>query len=385
MRGELSQMTAADICRRLAASRATGRLTLEGDPGTGTVTLVGGAITAAESPALAARTDDRLAGAGYLEEARRSPAGAVPSDALRVARQEQVLDALFDLQQWRHGVFEFVHDDVAPGDGVALPVDVVVTELVRRQQGWDELTRLIPDLDVVPTFQRAEGNRPPELAPDEVTVLRSIDGQRSVHDLAAELGYSGFELARIVHGLIVMGLVDAHPAVTGEAEQATAEEEESPRFLEVDLPPGVVAPDAVEPVTPEPEPVAQMEPEPEPDPEPVAHADPEPEPEPEPEPVAQAEPEPVSYATPEPEPEPASGSPALQQEAEEDEEATDISELLRELSRLAIGTDEPPAPPVRPTRFDEPSSPPRPPTPTIRRADADEGKRRKRGRFGRGS
>jgi len=327
MRGDLVEKTAADVCRELAAQGASGILAIDGPGGPGRIVLVDGRIIAAVSPTPRARLGDRLVGAGELDpddladalaaqqEGRESlPLGSllverelVRRDAVRVFVQEQVLDALFEIVRWRYGAFVFEADDAARDQGVplSLSVDDALVEVARRQQEWDELSQVIPDLDSVPSFRTGAATASAALEPDEFAVLASVDGTRSVRALAADLGYGEFEAARIVYGLSLLGIVDVHlprDEVGAALEDALGLgdfEERRPSDL------GEQQPDL------EPEPSWEPDPRWQPEPEPSWEAQPEPNPEPEPEPSWQPEPEP-SW---EPEPEPGAGTDPAEEPA----------------------------------------------------------------------
>jgi hypothetical protein len=230
MRGDLSDTSAADACRLLAGSSANGTLLLQGPDGPGSIVFEDGQIVAASSPSRGARLGDRLVGAGYLDEEaleraldeqRSAPGGRrlgavlvdggfVPQDAVRLFVQEQVLDALFEILRWRYGAYELRSDvpAVLPEVSLSLTVDEMLVETSRRQREWDELSRVIPDLDAIPSFARDAASATAGLEADEFAVLASIDGQRTIRELAEDLGYGEFEAARIVYALTLLGIVE---------------------------------------------------------------------------------------------------------------------------------------------------------------------------------
>ncbi len=230
MRGDLSETPAADVCRALASADATGVLDIEGPDGRGAVVLRDGHVVAATSPTPRARIGDRLVHAGLLAEegltevlrsqARAEPhqrtgallvgRGLVPLEAVRQVVQEQVIDAVFDLVRWRSGAYRFDVGGLTevPEVPLRIPVDQLLVEVARRQRQWDELEVVIPDLDAVPTFRPGAEPATASLTPDEFAVLASIDGVRSIRELANDLGYGQFEAARIVYGLTLLGTVD---------------------------------------------------------------------------------------------------------------------------------------------------------------------------------
>lgn len=228
MRGELSETSAADLCRRLADDGATGAVEIEHPHGRARIFFDDGRISWADSPAPRARLGDRLVHAALLTEeqleqalttqARTEPPpklgtvlvdrGFVTQGVVRVFVQEQILDALFEVTGWGEGGFRFspdaTHDDELPVD---LGVDDALVEVARRQQEWQQIRTTIPDLDAVPDFVAGASSATAALEPDEFAVLASVDGRRSIRELAVDLGYGEFEAARIVYGLVLLGIV----------------------------------------------------------------------------------------------------------------------------------------------------------------------------------
>jgi hypothetical protein len=424
MHGDLATRSAADVCRELAVRSASGLLAIEGPQGPGSVGFEDGRIIAARAPVLSLRLGDRLVGAGELDDAdlyrvldeqehggSNQPLGAllvarglVTEDVVRRFVQEQVLDALFVLLGWREGGFSFT-DGRPPGSpavSFALDVDEALVEVARRRQQWDELTRVIPDLACVPSFRDSAALASASLEPDEFAVLASVDGHRSIRDLAADLGYGEFEVARIVYGLTLLGIVevanpedpvgralddaltagdagDGAPDVTDAAETTTGPDAGVPagspgrRPLDPDTSRALAA-TLRELATSDPAGATPPAPADEPEDEGL---------------VVEADLDDLEGEPGEPEP-PAPSSPRSPSGGE------DVSEFLRELSRLALAEDPAPAGPREPRPGDPdqeappasgstpPSTPRSQPAPGPRPTSSGSGKRKRRGLFGRG-
>lgn len=229
MRGELSETSAADLCRGLADAGATGVVEVDHPSGQGRVFFDAGHICWAESPAPRARLGARLVNAAILTSEELDGAlsaqadadppaklgtllvdrGLVGPDIVRVFVQEQILDALFELAGWGQGEFRFSPEGI-PEDEVPVRLDVedALADVARRAQEWAEIRRTVPDLDAAPALVSGSSSVAAALEPDEFAIMASVDGRRSVRELAADLGYGEFEAARLVHGLVVLGLVD---------------------------------------------------------------------------------------------------------------------------------------------------------------------------------
>jgi hypothetical protein len=232
MHGELTATSTADVCRDLATSGSTGVLEVVHQRGDGRIVFERGRVVAASSPAPGARLGDRLVNAGIVDEdalaevlrgqAGRSPgdrprlgrllvdAGLVTPDAVRLVVQEQVIDAVFELTTWAGARFEFA--PTSPFDSPEVPlsvaVDQLLVEVARRRSEWDALSQVIPDLGAVPRFREGANPSSASLEPDEFAVLASVDGHRSVRELAEDLGYGEFEAARVIYALVLLGQVE---------------------------------------------------------------------------------------------------------------------------------------------------------------------------------
>jgi hypothetical protein len=237
MHGQLRARSVADVCRELAEASATGVLHIAGIESAGRVVFDQGRLVAASSPTPGSRLGDRLVNGGLLaeealeqvlEEQTDAPPGErarlgqllvdrglVPLDAVRLVVQEQLLDAVFDLVDWREGTYRFEADaePLASEVPLAVPVDQALIEVSRRREEWESVSEVIPTLDSVPQFREGASTSTADLEPDEFAVMASVDGVRSVRDLAYDLGYGEFEAARVVYALSLVGLVEVAPPV----------------------------------------------------------------------------------------------------------------------------------------------------------------------------
>jgi hypothetical protein len=377
MRDDLPEPPVAAACRELARRGMTGALVVGGPDGPGWIHLVEGRLVAASSPSPRARLGDRLVGAGLLDPGElaaalqlqaEEPTGkrlgallverrAVSPAAIRLFAQEQLLDALFEICGWRSGDVEFLPDETP--DASLIPIDLAVDyaldEAARRERQWEELSELIPTLEAVPTSRGQNASATDPLEPDGYAVLASVDGRRSIRRLALDLGYGEIETARIVHRLAVRDLVDirlpqdeigaaldeAFASEPGDADQdvgATTEDDADrqvqPVWAETDehAPAGLAPTDEVRE-----DEVRQDE-------------------------VRQDEVRQDEVRQDEPHHPPSGHGPTS---------SADISEFLRELSRLAL---DPPARGEPRTRGEEPGP--------ARGPASDDAKRKKRGLFG---
>lgn len=159
--------------------------------------------------------------------------GSVSEAELRRHLVFQLEESVYELMDWDEGHFRFEEGPVparAVGEvEVRVRVDSLLMEGARRIDEWSQLESKIPDAGWVPVLlpsEQVEG-APLDLRPGEWEVLAEIDGERDLRELAADLGRSSFELAKIIYGLIGMGVVHlmerALPVSASDLEDALAE------------------------------------------------------------------------------------------------------------------------------------------------------------------
>lgn len=139
--------------------------------------------------------------------------GSVTEAELRRQLIFQLEESIYDLMEWEEGHFRFEEHESSGRAGGAVEVRVRVDSLLmegaRRIDEWSRLESKIPDANRVPILVSPDemGNAPLDLRPGEWEVLAEIDGERDLRQLAADLGRSSFDLAKIVYGLIGIGVV----------------------------------------------------------------------------------------------------------------------------------------------------------------------------------
>src|SRR3990172_9504066 len=216
--GPLKELGIHDVFQLLDVSRKTGvlRITSKIRQNQGTVYFDGGAVVYAEIQSNPHRLGDMLARTGKVSEADLSRARDLQQrgDGRRLgeilvemgAITERELERQVRQQIGQEGYFSFIEGPlpVFASDGaVRLPTEALLMEGARRIDEWSRIESKIPNLDVVPalppTEQSSEGLL--DLLPSEWEVLAAIDGERSIRGIAALLGRTEFDVAKIVFGL----------------------------------------------------------------------------------------------------------------------------------------------------------------------------------------
>jgi hypothetical protein len=233
--GPLRELGIHDVFQLLDVSRKTGVLTVTSRlrQNQGTVYFDRGAIVHAEIRSNPHRLGQLLLQAGRITDADLDRAqamqrqgdsrrlgeilvaiGAITARELERQVRRQVEEVVFELMSWQEGYFSFVEGPLPEVVGEAplrLPTEAVLMEGARRIDEWSRIESKIPHLDVVPALAPADEGAHAEglldLLPGEWEVLAAVDGERTLRSIAAALGRSEFEVAKIVFGLTAAGIV----------------------------------------------------------------------------------------------------------------------------------------------------------------------------------
>ena len=126
--------------------------------------------------------------------------------------REQIVDTLFDLFRWDDGSMRFEFDEAAAEEdiGLSAPVELIIEEASRRLEQWDRMGTHIPSLDArfVMSVSPAERSMEIYLKPREWMLLCHIHGGQGIRALAEATGFTHFETARILYGMLSAGLVE---------------------------------------------------------------------------------------------------------------------------------------------------------------------------------
>jgi hypothetical protein len=142
---------------------------------------------------------DGLEGFIYLENGRM-----VHATLGKFAGEE----AVYALATWNDGSFRFIPGDVPPERTITKSNTNVLMEAARRIDEWRVLSKRIPSLDRIPRFQVPEGKQGQiNLNTQEWLILSKINGKASIEEIAVALSLSTFEVAKLLYGLVTMGLI----------------------------------------------------------------------------------------------------------------------------------------------------------------------------------
>jgi hypothetical protein len=241
MQGELSSTSLEQLCRALDERMATGELAVRNGAEQVNLWFREGRVVRATSSGHEVRLGDRLVHGGLIsaEELQIALAtqrsgsrqlgevlvesGTVSRHVVRVFMQEQVLDATFAAVRWTAG--EYLFSDV-PVEAATVPSDLTAAQLMfaleSRHRVWDEITRTIPNLAAVPEFVPGAGASAAALEPGEASIVNAIDGSSSLQSMAVRLGFGHFEVATVIYGLTLLGLVRLRSATDAPSQPAVS-------------------------------------------------------------------------------------------------------------------------------------------------------------------
>lgn len=252
LKGDLAITPFRDVITDLAASQAIGCLHVEGpDSDEALVYFKTGSIYSTFLPGRRPRLGARLISSGALapealEEALEAQAtelqgwrlgellvhlGFVESEVVEAFGVEQVRDACFEMSRWGAGKWKFRKNEKTREDiSASLDAPGLLDEILRREQEWQILVEVVRGTDSVPTLG-AGGLASADLAlnQDEWALLCKVDGERSIHQLARDCGFTDFEAGQIVSSLVTTGLLEIEAATDSGDVSDTADAPISPR------------------------------------------------------------------------------------------------------------------------------------------------------------
>jgi tetratricopeptide (TPR) repeat protein len=250
--GPIRELGLADVFQLLDLSRKTGvlKVTPTGAEHPTVIRFDRGGIVGIEMPGATNRLGHRLLRAGKITEGEMRRAferqqsepgsplgrvlvqmGLVQEDEVRRQLRFQLEESAYEVIRWTDGYFRFEEEAQLPADDltVRIAAESVLMESARRIDEWTTLAPRIPHVHVVPRLvgsEQDESGAVLDLRPEEWEILAEIDGRRTLRELAADIGRSEFDVARVVFGLISTGVVAAEDGEldAGDAPASTLED-----------------------------------------------------------------------------------------------------------------------------------------------------------------
>jgi hypothetical protein len=236
--GPLRELGIHDVFQLLDLSRKTGtlRVTSELRDNDGTVFFDSGRVIHASIRSSALPLGVMLVKGGKISESDLEHARAVQRERLDAPRlgevlveigaittrelerqiRQQIEAVVFELMSWREGFFSFEERGVgdAPAEAsIKISTESLLMEGARRIDEWSRIADKVPNLAVIPVLAPVDNDHPTllDLLPNEWAVLALIDGASDLRQIAAQLGQSEFDVAKIMYGLVSTGVVALRP------------------------------------------------------------------------------------------------------------------------------------------------------------------------------
>jgi hypothetical protein len=232
--GPLRELSIHDVFQMLDLSRKTGalRVTSALRDNDGTVLFAHGRVVSAAIRSNPAPLGLMLVRAGRITDTELDRArerqtagdprrlgeillsmGVIGTRELERQMRLQVEAVVFELLSWRDGFFSFEERDVdvaAIESPVHVSTESLLMEGARRIDEWSRIVDKVPNVAVVPVLAAVHDDHATllDLLPAEWEVLAAIDGEADLRAMAASLGRSEFDVAKVVYGLVSTGVVE---------------------------------------------------------------------------------------------------------------------------------------------------------------------------------
>ncbi len=224
--GNLRTMPFPDLLQWVAHSRKTGTLALEGNPYNKKIYFRDGLVVAASSEDPKEFLGYFLVGWGFLGEDElqelldmQDQYGTLLGELLvivgRVSREDLIHilqvkteETIYELFLWDEGDFRFL-ENILPAkkfQPLNIAVDMLILEGVRRKDEWTRCRESIPDPRWAPKLIRAVDVQ--ELGHTELSILREINGENSIEDIALACRLALFHVLLFVYQGMAHGLFD---------------------------------------------------------------------------------------------------------------------------------------------------------------------------------
>src|SRR2546423_14446959 len=127
-------------------------------------------------------------------------------DLLRLMRLKAE-EEIYDIFLWREGDFKFIDDQLPSMEMIPLQVDVtgIIMEGTRRVDEWERIREVIPHDVMIPIV--AITIPVAELSEVQQTIVKTIDGKRTIAEIELEARSSLFVVCSSLHRLTSEGFI----------------------------------------------------------------------------------------------------------------------------------------------------------------------------------
>lgn len=175
LQGTLDTFALPDVLRLLATTKKSGELLVQGDQGSGSL---------------------------YLDE------GTVVGGATTLAETDESHEVLFELLRLDEGSFLFDQDAAASESGPAVDVESVIDAAESAHAEWQDLSTVVPSLDVGVTLVEDLGEDTTTIDRDRWKLIVTIGSGSTVRAVGERLGLKELPVLRATRGLVDDGLAE---------------------------------------------------------------------------------------------------------------------------------------------------------------------------------
>jgi hypothetical protein len=225
--GNLSAFRLPEVLTFLSMTRKNGTLTLvHGAKEVGLVFASGSLVYASSNeerfrlgsillrkkritPEQQSRIDALMRSDGGRFGERGLQEGLFTEEQLRDFLKIQVSEIVYDCFGWDGGAFSFHQDAKLPEYAVTITIDLanLIMEGARRISERERCERLFPDRNAVFRVVAIPKDEKVTLSADEWRILFTVNGQRTVEELAAD-AEDPFQVYRLLYGLLANRLIE---------------------------------------------------------------------------------------------------------------------------------------------------------------------------------
>jgi len=133
-------------------------------------------------------------------------------------------EAIYSLFSWAVGTFRFRSNELTDEQTTMLTTEEILAESVTYATDWESVRRVIPSRNTIFRLS-SRPNREFSLRSEDWAVLRDIDGEKTVGEVADATQFNELQTSRIIVRLFDLGLVEsAGEAIPHEAIVETVDE-----------------------------------------------------------------------------------------------------------------------------------------------------------------
>lgn len=115
--------------------------------------------------------------------------------------------AVYELSRWFAGEFVFEPGTEPPERSIEKSNTNLLMEAARQIDEWKILSKKIGSTRMVPVHAAGSMSTSVSFTPGEWAVLSKVDERRNLEEIAALLGWSTFDVCKIVYGLLTSGML----------------------------------------------------------------------------------------------------------------------------------------------------------------------------------